>query len=120
MGYTLIIQHAATRQEFLITGLKDVSTTYLAYIFENFQMPADAQEGEYTGVLFWDGRDDVEYVLDDNILNTLCKTSVGDVYVRDLRPEIFLFKYGCNLPATITEPEDYYYGNNENYRYYEG
>lgn len=104
----------------MLTGLTDTSTSYLAYVFQNFQMPDTAQEGEYTGVLFWDGRDDVEYILDDNILNTLCKTGEGDVYVRDLRPEIFLLKYGCDVPEQVSNPGEYYYSNNENYIYYQG
>lgn len=101
MGYTLILQHNATRREFIVTGLTDKSETNLAYVFENFDMPEDAQEGEYTGVLFYDGRSDTRYELNDSLLDTLCRTGEGDVKVRDLRPEIFLLKYGVE-PAQGT------------------
>lgn len=111
MGYTLLLQNNASRQEYLITGLKDKGN-FLAYFFEDFEMPEDAAEGEYTGLLFWDGRSDTEYVLDDILLNTLCKTGEGDVFVRDLRPEIFLLKYGT--PAE----KNTYRKTNKDYIYY--
>ena len=114
MGYTLILQNNGSRTEYLITGLTEAQETFLAYIFNDFQMPEDAQEGEYTGVLFWDGRRDTEYILNEVILDTLCKTGEGDVYVRDLRPEIFLLKYGVT-----NQQQDEYRENNENYYYYQ-
>lgn len=101
MGYTLILQHNATRREWLITGLTDACETHLAYVFKDFDMPEGAQEGEYTGVLFWDGRQDTQYELNDCLLDTVCHTEEGDVKVRDLRPEIFLMKYGAE-PAQGT------------------
>lgn len=106
MGYTLILQHNATRREFLITGLTDAQETNLAYVFKNFDMPEEAQEGEYTGVLFWDGRKDTEYELNDCLLDTLCRTGEGDVKVRDLRPEIFLLKYGAEPEPQVYRKSD--------------
>lgn len=113
MGYTLILQNNGSRAEYLITGLTDAKETFLAYIFYDFEMPEDAQEGEYTGVLFWDGRKDTEYVLNEVLLDTLCRTGEGDVLVRDLRPEIFLLRYGAG------GERDTYRENNEDYYYYQ-
>lgn len=113
MGYTIILQNNAERREFLLTGLKDTNETFMAYIFDDFDMPEDAPEGEYTGVLFWDGRKDVEYELNDVILDSICHTGEGDVKVRDLRPEIFLMKYGR---GGLDENE--YRKKNNDYIYY--
>lgn len=113
MGYTLILQNNGSRAEYLITGLTEAGETFLAYIFNDFHMPDGAQEGEYTGVLFWDGRKDTEYILNEVILDTLCRTGEGDAYVRDLRPEIFLLRYGDGAV------QDVYRENNEDYYYYQ-
>lgn len=94
MPFDLIIQNNASKEIFLISGLTDSSDTELAYIFENFQMPEKAQEGEYTCLLFRNGREDVEYDFKNDLLDSLAKTEEGDVELKYLRPEIFLMKYG--------------------------
>lgn len=93
MGFDMIIQNNASKQEYVIQGLTDKGNP-MAYLFEDFEMPEGAQNGEYYGVLIWNGRDDVEYELKDVLLDTILHTSVGDVLLRDLRPEMFLLKYG--------------------------
>lgn len=94
MPFDLIMQNNASKQKFVITGLVDTSETPLAYIFEDFSMPEKAPEGEYSCVLFRNGRNDVWYELSDVLLDTIAHTDEGDVQVRFLRPEIFLLKYG--------------------------
>ena len=94
MKFDLILQNNASKKVFLISGLYDEAETPLAYIFKNFKMPEKAQEGEYTGVLFRNGRDDVVYEFKDVLLDTVAHTDEGDVEIRYLRPEIFLMKYG--------------------------
>ena len=94
MPFDLIIQNNASKQIFLISGLTDTSDTPLAYIFENFNMPEKAQDGEYTCTLFRNGRSDVQYEFKDVLLDTVAHTEDGDIQIRYLRPEIFLMKYG--------------------------
>ena len=109
--YTLLLQNLASRKEYLITGLVDKSKTYLCYVFENFSMPEDAQEGEYEGLLFRDDRSDSEYTLSDVLEDTLISTADGDVRVKHLRPERFILKYG-DIERTAKYREDnktYYY-----------
>lgn len=113
MGYTIILQNNASRKEYLLTGLTDSKETFMAYVFKDFLMPDDAPEGEYKGVLFWDGRMDTEYELSDEILDCICHTSEGDVLVRHLRPEIFILKYGKGGLDDNT-----YRKNNNDYIYY--
>lgn len=94
MPFDLIIQNNASKQIFLISGLIDTGDSYLSYEFKNFHMPEKAPEGEYTAVLFRNGRRDVEYQFSDVLLDTVAHTTAGDIQVRYLRPEIFLLKYG--------------------------
>lgn len=96
MPFDLLTQNNASKEIFLISGLTDYSDTSLAYIFENFNMPEKAQEGEYTCALFRNGRRDVEYEFSDVLLDTVAHTAEGDVKIKYLRPEIFLMKYGEN------------------------
>lgn len=103
--YTLLMQNLASRKEYLITGLEDKSKTYLCYVFENFSMPEDAQEGEYECFLFIDDRRDSEYTLSDVLENTLISTADGDVQVKHLRPERFILKYG-DIERTANYRED--------------
>ena len=91
--YTLILQHNATKKEYVINNLRDVGNN-ISYVFENFTMPAGAQDGEYTGALFYNGRIDVTYTMKDVLLNTILHTGEGDCKLRDLLPEVFLMKYG--------------------------
>lgn len=113
MKYTLLLQNNASRQEWALTGLTEAEQTYLAYIFDGFKMPDDAQPGEYTGVLFRDGRDDTTYELNDVLLDTVCHTGEGDVLARDLRPEIFLLRYTEDAEVTFG------YQYNTDYIYYQ-
>ena len=113
MGYTLLLQNNGSKQEYIITGLTDTGN-FLAYVFDGFEMPDGAGQGEYTGILFYDGREDTEYQLSDVLLNTICRTGEGNVCVRDLRPEIFLLKY------STPEDRNEYRQNNNDYVYYRG
>lgn len=94
MPFDLIAQNTASKEVYLMSGLEDTSETTLAYVFENFQMPESAQEGEYNCVLFRNGRRDVEYEFNTELLSSIAHTSEGDVEFRNLRPEVFLMKYG--------------------------
>ena len=98
--YDLVIQNSASKKEYVISGLKDTGN-YLSYVFEYFSMPEGAQTGEYYCALIWNGRDDVEYELKDVLLNTVLHTGQGDVLLKDLRPEIFLLRYGTITPDTL-------------------
>ena len=111
MKYTLILQNNGSKQEYLITGLIDVSPSTLAYVFEDFEFPG--QPGEYTGILFQDSRNDSVYTLKDDPLKTTVETAEGTVEVFRLRPEVFLLKYGSDK-CEVT-----YLEKNENYFYYE-
>lgn len=108
--YDIILQNNASKQEWAVTGLTD-SGNAMAYVFENFSMPADAPDGEYTGALIFNGREDVQYEFNDVLLDTLVKTEEGDVRLRDLRPEIFLLRYGVPQEANVyrKENKNYYY-----------
>lgn len=111
MGYDIILQNSATKREYLVSGLTD-SGNRLAYVFEDFAMPEDAQFGEYYGALIWNGRRDVTYEFKDVVLETILHTNEGDVRLRDLRPEVFLMRYGT------VEAEAVYRDNNTEYYYY--
>lgn len=110
--FDLILQNTASKQEYLIQGLTDTSDSWLVYVFENFQMPEGAEEGEYYGALYRNFRKDCEYELNDVITETLIHTNEGDVRVRDLRPELFLMKFGDVVSQSKFREE------NKNYYYY--
>ncbi len=111
MGFTLILQHSASKREWLIENLTDRGNP-LAYIFKDIVLPEDLPNGEFTGALVWNGREDVEWEIKDVLLDTVAHTSAGDVKLRDLRPEIFLMRYGL-VESTAqfrdTDKQYYYY-----------
>ena len=113
MIYTLLLQNTASRKEWAIRGLVDKSDTYLCYLFQNFAMPEDANDGEYELLLFPDERDDTQYELNDVLENTLAKTDVGDIMVKYLMPERHILKYGEVVGSNL------YMENNREY-YYQG
>ena len=113
--YTLILQNNGSKVEYLLTGLVDVADNWLAYVFEDFQMPEGAEYGEYTGILFKDNRKDSVYDLKDDILSSTVATAEGTIEVRHLRPEVFLLKYASDeleiehIPFREKENNYYYY-----------
>lgn len=108
--FDLIFQVNASKKTGVISGLKDVGNP-LAYVFEDFAFPEDVPEGEITGYLIYNGRGDVEYELKDVVLESILRTGDGNVCLRDLRPEIFLMRYGDVQPAAIYRETNtqYYY-----------
>lgn len=112
MGFDIILQNSATKKEYLVSGLIDKGNR-LAYVFEDFVMPEGAQSGEYYGALIWNGRRDVEYEFKDVLLETILHTDEGDVALKDLRPEVFLMRYGTVEADAVyrdKNTEYYYYG----------
>ena len=108
--YTLCIQSTATRQEYVVQHLINSSPSPLYYQFKNFRMPAGAPTGEYRCALIWDGRDDCVYVTSDDLMETLIETEEGDVYLKDLKPEVFLMRYGdVEDRGIILEKDTNYY-----------
>lgn len=111
MGFTLLLQHSASKREWLIEGLSDKGN-HMAYVFEDFLMPEEAPDGEYYCALVWNGREDVEWEIKDVPLDSIAHTSAGDVKLRDLRPEVFLMRYGI-VESTAqfrdTDKQYYYY-----------
>lgn len=111
MTFDLILQNQASKQTYVVSGLTDKSESVLSYLFSGFTMPEEAQEGEYLGVLFRNGRKDVQYVIKDALLDTLACTAQGNVEIKYLRPEIFILKYGTIESPYISrdEKKEYYY-----------
>ena len=92
--YDLILQNTASKQEWVLKGLVNVSTVNLYYQFNNFSMPTDAPTGEYFYALIWNVRTDVEYTLRDDILDTIVTTGEGSIKLKDLQPETGILRYG--------------------------
>lgn len=109
----MLLQNLASKVEYIITGLENVSPSNLAYVFEDFEMPEGAEQGEYACFLFRDDRSDCVYSLTDDILNSVVETSEGTVEIHRLRPEIFLLRYGSYDTDLVA------HDINENYFYYE-
>lgn len=92
--YVIVCQNTATRAEYVIQDLVNVSPSPLYYEFKRFRMPAGAPAGEYRCALIWDGRDDTNYVPADDLLDTVIETDEGSIQLKYLRPEVFLLRYG--------------------------
>ena len=106
MAYTLVMQNTATRAEYVVEGLVNISPSPLYYEFKRYRMPAGAPEGEYRCALIWDGRDDTVYVPADDLLDTVVETGDGNVKLKDLRPEVFLMRYGLPEDAGVALEKD--------------
>ena len=111
MTYTLLLQNTASRKEWAIRGLVDTSDTYLCYLFENFSMPEDANDGEYELLLFPDERKDTVYELNDVLEETIAKTADGNIKVKYLTPERHILKYGelSDRNLYLEKNKEYYY-----------
>ena len=111
--YDLLMQNTANKREYLIHGLKDTSDSGLAYVFEDFEMPEGAEDGEYLCALFRNGRRDAEYTMSDDLLETEIATEEGTVKVKDLRAEVFILKFGdIETPYVARQKNnEYYYYN---------
>lgn len=94
MAYDIFLQNNASKQEWVVSGLENSSDNNLYLRFDDFQMPSDAPEGEYTYALIYNGRDDVVYTLKDVLLESVLHTGEGDVVLKNLRPMVGLLKYG--------------------------
>ena len=111
--FELFLQHSASKKEWIVSGLKDVGNP-LAYIFKDIVLPEDLPNGEFYCALVWNGREDVEWEIKDVLLDTVAHTSAGDVKLRDLRPEIFLMRYGLvESEAQFRETDKQYYYYNK-------
>lgn len=111
--YDILLQNTASKKEYLVTGLRDRGNSLQAYVFENFQMPEGAEEGEYIGALYYNGRQDCEYTFSDDLLETEIATAEGTVKVRNLRAVLFILKYGEIANPAVASPKnnEYYYYN---------
>lgn len=107
--YTLILQNTATRVEYIVKDLVNVSPSILYYKFNRFTMPAGAPEGEYRCALIWDGRDDSVYVPDDDLMETVIQTGEGDVKLKNLKPEVFMLRYGLPQDSGVSYEKDVMY-----------
>lgn len=113
MAYDIFLQNNASKQEWVVTGLENTSDNNLYLRFEEFSMPSDAPEGEYTYALIYNGREDVSYDLKDVLLESVIHTGEGDVVLKNLRPLVGLLKYGTVESANTTYRtdvnKDFYY-----------
>lgn len=106
MAYDIFLQNNSSKQEWVVTGLENSSDNNLYLRFDDFSMPVDAPEGEYTYALIYNGRDDVVYDLKDVLLESVLHTEEGDVTLRNLRPMIGLLKYGTVVSDNTTYRKD--------------
>lgn len=109
--FTLVLQNTSTRKEYVVQHLTNTSPSPLYYNFPRFRMPVGAEPGEYRCALIWDGRDDTVYLTGDDLMETLIQTEEGDVYLKDLRPEVFLLRFGQveDKGVTIEKNKGYVY-----------
>lgn len=113
--YDIILQNNASKQVFLLPGVDDKSESHLYHLFE---VKIDAPEGEYTYVIVYNERDDVEYEYKTPILDTVLHYGDDEsIVLRLLQPDTGLLRIG----ATI-EPENTYIPdeNNDTTFYYNG
>ena len=82
--------------------------------FDNLDIPDNAQNGEYSYAVIFNGRDDVEYEFKNVLLDSVVKTDDGNVLLRDLKPIVGLLRIG-----KVKELNEYK-GNTTNNYYYKG
>lgn len=92
MKYTVILQNNTSKEFTVLNDLENVSKSHLYLKFDAVDL--DLPEGEYTYVCFPNTRNDVTYEFKQDILETLVKTSDGNVKLRFLDPEIGLLRIG--------------------------
>lgn len=113
--YDLILQNNASKEFFIYSGLTDNSYNRLFY---QFDVELDVPDGEYTYVVQFNTRDDVEYDLNIPLLDSILHTGEGDVLLRDLQPSTGLLQIGEGKPVydnVYDETQD-----NNTIFYYEG
>ena len=95
--YDLLLQNNASKEFFIYSGLTDTGDNHLYYKF-NIDL-SSLKSAEYTYVVLINNRDDVEYVMNTPILDTILHTGEGDVILRDLQPSTGLLQIGDGAPV---------------------
>lgn len=110
----LILQNNSDKRVWIFTGLTDVSTSNQYVQFDNFEMPEDAPDGEYTYLLlqnYYSGS--VEYKTAANIYDTIVVADGEEIEIKMLRPVGGLLRVGAEKQANIYPEKEknktYYY-----------
>ena len=109
--YDLILQNNGDKRMFILSGLTDISDTHLYLDFEDVTMPEGAEDGEYSYACIHNDRNDVEYELKTDLLDSIVKADGVEVQLRDLRPIVGLLRVGLpgNKNIYIEKNKNYYY-----------
>lgn len=110
--YDIILKNNSTNQTWLLPKMKNVSLSSIYYQFDDFKMPEDAPFGEYTAYIIWDIRDDVEYHLEANVLDSDVVVDGSTFKVKDFRPSIEIMQYG--MMESARPKNEYLKKNNDN------
>lgn len=90
--YDLLLQNNASGEIFLYRRVLDKAETPMMYLFHDFEPDDEMVDGEYTGILIWNIRKDVDYIIDNVLLNSKISVNGLEIPIKELNPEIFLMK----------------------------
>ena len=103
----LILQNNSDKRVWIFSGLTDVSTSNQYVQFDNFEMPEDAPDGEYTYLLlqnYYSGS--VEYKTAANIYDTIVVADGKEIEIKMLRPVGGLLRVGAEKQANIYQEKE--------------
>lgn len=104
--YDIILQNNASKEFFLLQGLEDEARTELYLEFNDVELPDDLPDGEYVYAVLGNKREDVTYVFNTPILDTIVQTEDGDVVLRDLQPFTGLLRVGLIVEKNVYDEDE--------------
>lgn len=116
MRYDLFFQNNGSKEVYVVTGVEDKDSTDYVINFEEFPMPEEMVDGEYTYVVFANTlpRENYEYELDDVLLDSIIVIDGEQRFsFKDLKPLIGLMRIGQveqNMIINNDREEYYIYG----------
>lgn len=113
MKYDLFFQNNGSKQIFSMTGIEPTEANAYYLTFEEFDIPEDMEDGEYTYVVFVNDLEDVTYEFSACLLDSFAITDGEKYEFRALKPLTGLLRIGQPKSDAIYSKSN----NNENIYY---
>lgn len=111
--YDIIIQNAASKEVFVLSGLTPTVENGLYAQFEDVELPERATNGEYSYVFIQNRLSGVTYTPKTDLQDTIVTYSGQSYTLRDLRPMTGLLRVGTVESKNEYQPK----AKNKNYYY---
>lgn len=107
-SYLMFLQNNATKQVWAFENLINAGRSNMELMFKDFTLPVNCPNGEYTGYVVWNIREDITIEESRDIMKTKFTDPDGNVvYLKDLNPHIFLCKVAIDFNTNESKVNEY-------------